>query len=467
MKRKLIALTLALCLLLPCLALAAQAANAYTIGNPYETVDWSTWDAYKTQLHVHTNGSDGSEPLDVVVEEHYRLGYDILCITDHMTLGVPWDQAPRTVPLARLVKYERTGMAVMAPITSERRQEIFAGVGRGGRGMLEIARGVELNGAVPSNSHLQGFFSDFGQGFIGMDLDWETPVKRAQKAGGVTTLNHLGEPAGAEKSGDPAYYGDNPQWVDKFAYLFVNYPSCLGMDINSGTDDGTKFDKILYDRILAKTIPYGVTPWAFTYSDAHTPGQFDRAWTVHMLPEKTEAALRASMENGTFFGFSRHARLERGDDNFVGEGAAPAVSGIAVDSAAGTITVKASNYNTIVWASMGEVVKETKVSGLGSHTQTLRIADYDAKIGSYVRAYLLGPGGILYIQPFTVLRAGQVLEKEAIPRVFDRSIPLRWMSDVLEFLAPKFSPLWILKMLLSQFDPYIDIPWVDWAALVG
>ena len=450
MKRKLAALLLALALLLPCLGVCAAAAGpAYTIGNPYASVDWDTWKQYKTQLHVHTNGSDGALPLNEAVEEHYRLGYDILAITDHMTLGVPWNQVPRTMPLMRLVKYERTQLAPMAPLTDARRQEILRGEGRGGRGMLEIIRGIELNGAVPSNSHLQGFFCDFGQGDIGVDQDWETPVKRNAKAGGVTVLNHLGNTTGAE-NGDERFYDENPRWVDKFAYLFVHYPSLLGMDINSGTDDGTKYDKILYDKILCKTIPYGVVPWSFTYSDAHTEGQFDRAWTVHLMPgAPSEAALRKSMEEGTFFGFSRHARLERNDDAFVGTGAPPAVRRISVDQAAGKIAIEADRYDTIVWVSGGKKIFQG---------DTLVLADHDADIGSYVRAYLLGPGGILYVQPFTVLRAGQTLPKEEMRRVFDYSDVLRGIVSVLEFLAPQYSPLWLVWRAISYFDPAVDLP---------
>ncbi|MCL1951232.1 MAG: hypothetical protein FWF60_00240 [Oscillospiraceae bacterium] len=459
MKRKLIALLLALALLLPGLTLGVSAAD-YTIGNPYQDVNWDTWGAYKTQLHVQTNASDGSVPLNEVVKEHYRLGYDILCLTDHMTLGVPWNQVPRAAPIMRLVKYERTHMLPITPLTDQERDDMLHGVGRpSGRPMMEVTRGVELNGAVPSNSHLQGFFCDFGQGFIGADLDWETPVKRNAKAGGVTTLNHLGEPAGAQKSNDPEYYDKNPKWVDKFAYLFLKYPSCLGMDVNSGKNDGTKFDAILYDRILAKTIPYGVLPWAFTYSDAHTPGEFDRAFTIHLMEHFNEADLRRSMEKGTFFGFGRHARLDKGDD-FVGEGDPPVVSRIAKDDAAGTITVTASGYDDIVWVTNGSQVVARGVS-------TLRIADYDdEEIGSYVRAYLLSDAGILYIQPFTVLRAGQVLPKEKVCRPFDYSVPLSWLSDAFDFLAPKYSPLWFLEWLLFLFDPYIDLPWINWAALV-
>ena len=447
---KILALLLSLCLLLPCFALGASAAKpAYTIGNPYASVNWDTWKQYKTQLHCHTNASDGDIPLNEQVEEHYSLGYDILCITDHMSLGVPWNEIPRTMPLMRLVKYERTKMAPIAPLTDQRREEILAGVGRGGRGMLEITQGVELNGAVPSNSHLQGFFCDFGQGKIGVDYDWETPVKKAQAAGGLTVIDHPGFATKADYSDDPMnFYDDNPKWVNKFARLFVEYPSCVGIDINSMEDNHTHYDRILYDRILAKTIPYGVVPWAFCFSDGHYAGQFDRAWTVHLMPEKTPAALRASMEAGTFFGVARFARLEAGDD-FEGVGAPPAVKHIAVDQAKGTITITASKYDSITWVSDGEVIATGK---------TLKLAGYDAKVGSYIRAYLLGPGGILYVQPFTVLRAGQTLEKEKIPQIFDSSVPLRFLSDTMEFVMKIFPPLRWLWRLLTWFDPAVDLP---------
>ena len=452
LKCKALALLLPLCLLLPCFSLGAAAAEpAYAIGNPYASVDWDTWGQYKTQLHCHTNISDGAVPLDEQIEEHYRLGYDILCITDHMTLGVPWNQAPRSMPIMRLVKYDRTKMAPIAPLTDARRQEILTGVGRGGRGMLEITQGIELNGAVPSNSHLQGFFCDYGQNRIGCDWDYETPVKKVQAAGGVTAINHPGDTTKSDKSDDPMnFYDANPQWVNKFARLFVDYPTCLGIDINSGTSNHTKYDRILYDRILAKVIPYGVLPWSFVYSDAHSPGEFDRAWTVHLMPEKTSAALRKSMEDGTFFGFSRYPLLEKTDD-FVGEGAPPAVSRIAVDQTAGTITITASKYDSITWVSNGEIV---------ATGATLRLADHDAKIGSYVRAYLLGDGGILYVQPFTVLRAGQTLAKEDIPKVFDRSVPLRLLSDAMELIMKVFPPLKWAWQLISWYDPAIDTPWL-------
>ena len=451
MKKRILAIALCLALLLPVTGLWASAeANYYTIGNPYADVNWDTWHSVKAQLHVHTNASDGADPRDEVIEEHYLLGYDALCITDHMTVGTAWNEPLKTVPIMRLIKMDRTGMLPVTMLTDARRQEMLTGVGRGGKGMMEITQGVELNGAVPSNTHLNGFFSGYGQGQIGVDGDWESPVKGVQAAGGITTLNHLGEPTGAEDAGDPDFYAKNPQWVDKFAYLFYKYPSCVGMDINSGTNDGTKYDDLLYDAILQKTIPYGIVPWAFAYSDAHGMGQYDRAFTVHMLPAKTPAELRKSMENGTFFGVARHARRILGD-SFAGEGDVPAVTGIAVDEAAGTIAITAVNCDNVAWVSNGKVIATGAALSLTAN---------NAEIGCYVRAYLTGPGGILYTQPFTVLRTGETLKKEPINRVIDLSVFLRFLVDGIFVFAPKYSPLWIFWQLLSNFDPAVDLAWL-------
>ena len=79
-----------------CIPAAAVGANAvedkdYIIGNPYADVEWGGWNAYKTQLHCHTNASDGDSSIADTIEAYYAADYDILALTDHMTLGVQWD----------------------------------------------------------------------------------------------------------------------------------------------------------------------------------------------------------------------------------------------------------------------------------------------------------------------------------------------------------------------------------------
>lgn len=381
------------------LSVGSADTSSYIITNPYETVDWDTWQAYKTQLHCHTNASDGDMQLNEVIELHYSLDYDIVAITDHATVGKPWTEAPDTVPLFRLVKYERTKMAKIIPLTEERYEEIKSGVGRGGRGMLAVEKGIELNGAVPSNSHLTGYFADYGQGLIGVDGDYETPVRENGEAGGITMLSHLGN-----------YYEyyeklytdmeNDERLINKFSNIFLTYPTCVGMDISSGTDSHTFRDRKLYDNILQRTIPNGVTPWCFTFSDAHQAGQYDRAFTIHMMSELTNNDLRRSMEDGTLFAVSRHARTELGHD-FVGEGDYPIVTRVEIDENNDTIKLSAKNHDNIVWVANGVEI----ASG-----DTINLNDYEGQITCYVRAYLTGSGGICYVEPFAVLKKGTEYE---------------------------------------------------------
>jgi len=60
-------------------------------------------------------------------------------------------------------------------------------------------------------------------------------------------------------------------------------------------------------------------------------------------------------------------------------------------------------------------------------------------IKSFVRAYLRGPGGICYTQPFTVIPEGTSLEKEKINDNFDISVFLRGFVSVLDRLLFKHS----------------------------
>jgi len=433
MTKKLTALFLSLLMLLSVIAVGAPGVSAapaqtgsrsYDITNPYDEVNWDTWDAYKTQLHVQSIASDGNVQLNDAVEKHYELGYDILCMTDHSVVGAGWTTAPQTVPLFRFIKRERTQMLPVIPLTEERAAEMKAGVGRDGRGMLEVKQGVEMNSGTFSNCHVNGYFADYGHASLGVEADYETAVRMNAKFGGITFLDHLGCYTGAAESEDGVAVSSDPKYVNKFAKLFIDNPTCVGTDINSGRNDDTKFDRVLYDNILQKTIPYGVVPWAFSFSDGHQIDEFERAYTMHVMPEKTVDALRYSMENGQFFSVSRHARMEISDE-FVGEGPTPMVERITVNAAENSITLAVNNYTeNIVWVANGKEI---------ATGATIDINDYEGDVTSYVRAYLTGPGGICYTQPFTVIESGTTLKKERIPVVFDISTVLRPLYNLIDW----------------------------------
>lgn len=396
----------------------------YIIGNAYESVDWDSWNAYKTQLHCHTTASDGASNIDATVEAYYAAGYDILALTDHMTLGVQWDQKPEVVSLMRLVKSDRTGFAELTPLTPERRLQIMSGVGRNGRGMLEVTTGIELNGAVPNNSHLNGYFSDYGQGLIGIDGDYETPAREVGERGGITFLDHLGDYTKAYQDYEISH---DDKFIRKFSKIFLENSTCLGTGINSAQDIQTAADRILYDEILQVTVPRGVVPWSFSFSDSHsdTIDQIDRAFTVHMMPELTVDALRTSMENGTFFPVCRYARYELGED-YKGVGAVPEVNRITVDEEEDTITLDVDNYQKIVWVADGVEIAEGN---------TIDIDDYSNKISCYVRAYVVGEGGVLYVQPFTVTKPNTEILEDDIEGVYTYS---NFFRNLVTFLDEYF-----------------------------
>ena len=94
----------------------------YIIESPYEGIDWDAWDDYKTQLHCHTNASDGFLTIKEFCEMHYALDFEIVALTDHGTLNRGWNKVPETVPLMRLIKKERTNMAPIDPLTESEYQ---------------------------------------------------------------------------------------------------------------------------------------------------------------------------------------------------------------------------------------------------------------------------------------------------------------------------------------------------------
>lgn len=407
----------------------------YEITNPYKDVKWGEWKEYKASLHSHTNASDAVPSIAESVEIHYSLGFDILAISDHAVLGIQWDQIPTTVPIYRFFKFGNTQMRDVDVLTSERRAEILSGKDRfnadgTNKPMLEITGVSELNGATPINDcHINCFFMDegkeWGQARMGVYGDYETVAQKVEEAGGITFLDHVGEYVGCEN--DPAR-ADEPYYINKLANIFLNYPSCIGMDVNSGLNNRTKYDYILWDNVLQLTIPRGRNVYCLAFSDAHHADQYIRSHTYMCMSELSEEALRTSMETGAFFSCSHYARADLGDD-FNGEAyEMPYVSCIDVNQDTDTISFEAKNFDCVRWYSDGEIIAQ------GEDITSLDLNAYEDKLGCYVRFTLTGPGGILYSQPFPVKAQGVEYEIPTVVPTVDVSMFMRDVTDLASFL---------------------------------
>ena len=398
--KKTLAILLTTALLMPFGAGAAAVEDilgdkSYTITNPYASVDWNTWGHYKANLHAHSLASDGEDDFADVIEAYYARDYDILAMADHGVVNRGWNIKPQPVPILSWQAYYKR----ITYLTDERYQEITTGADRGGRGMTDVPFGIELNAAVFTKSHVNGFFVDYGQGYWGKENDYETVIADVDRLGGLTHINHPGDWLGS--AGDINIAKD-PKNIRFFADILKKYPSCLGMEVLNSHDSPTRHDRVLWDGLLENVIPAGRNVWGFANSDSHDIGDIDTSFEVFMMPENTVANVRTAMENGTFFACGRRARPELGD-SFVGEGDYPTVTNITVDDSADRITVTGTDYDTIEWVAKGEVI---------ATGNTIDLNAFEDQIGCYVRAQLKGPGGICFTQAFAV---DDGLEHPALP----------------------------------------------------
>ncbi len=367
------------------LPLSASAATvSYDITSPYETVDWDSWNQYKAQLHTHTLYSDGTIDVKDVVEEYYRLGYDILAVTDHGVVNKGWNRVPEVLDLIGYNQYIND----FKPMSQERYEEITkTGADRGGRPMLDVPYGIELNALVVRKNHVNGFFVDYGQGILGTEEDYETVIAGNSAAGGITFINHPGDFIAANaENGRARDYNQLKVFIDPL----MKYDSCVGIEVFNLRDTTDRADRILWDSLLQYTIPQGKNVWGFANDDSHALDDIDVTRDIILMPELSNEALRTAMENGTFFACSKYARYEMGEE-FVGTGDYAKIHSLKVDDEADTITVVASNYDVIEWIADGEII---------ATGESLDLREYSDEIGCYVRFQIKNEGGIVCSQPF-------------------------------------------------------------------
>lgn len=477
--------------LLLCLAIASvslvPAASAQTqtdsqtkkfiITNPYEQVDWDSWGTYKAQLHCHTNASDGYLTIHEFVQKHYDLDYDIVALTDHGTINRGWNNEPQLVPILRFIKRERTQMADIIPLTEEEYSSYLNGTAASDsrthqNGMLDVPLGIELNMATPvADCHLTGYFAEYGQGLAGVYGDYETPSKGVRKKGGISMLSHVGEFVYPDKdSADHVGQPVDEYYSNKFARIFLdNAGSSVGMGINSATDAHTRCDRILYDSILQRTIPNGVVPWSFTFSDSHNERSLNDAYTMMLMENFTMEDFRSSMENGLCFGVSHYSNGvelngmeempnltedEVMENKLYLSNDTPMVTRVTVDAQSETISIEGEHFNEITWVSNGNVIKRESNITTGSAALYLHDPDLLSDPSLYVRFYITGENGICYSQPFVLNVEGETFEPVNVPKTHDISTFLRALVTVLDVTFFRLNPIvWAFKYFALGYNP--------------
>ena len=337
----------------------------FKIINPYAGVDWDSWHHYKTNLHTHSTASDAQVDFSDMIKAYYDADFDILAMTDHGVVNHGWNQKPRRIPVLSV------SSIIKKPtwLSDEEYGAILDGTYKNrGRGMTDLRYGIEINTAVFTKAHVNGFFTEYGQGLVGHENDFEGPVKGVAESGGLSVINHPGDWLESYVDVNHAHEKKN---VELFADILKKYPSCLGIEAFNRIDTVTCADRILWDELLSAVIPSGRNVWGFANSDAHVLSDIDTSFMDFVLPDSTEQTVRRGMENGTFFSVGRRAVYELGKD-FVGEGEYPTVTRITVNEDEQSISIEGKNYNRVQWISNGKIIAEGEKIDLIAASQNIQ-----------------------------------------------------------------------------------------------
>lgn len=489
--KKISAVLLAFAMLLTCVPMAfANADVDYEITSPYENLDFASLNQYKADLHSHTTFSDGNETLPAMTERHYELGFDIYAITDHGTVSTGYTTQQFNDPL-KLISWVKNGgvyndvLAVNGKTsdgidyrvdtneTTKDEYYIETVNGVDGQAMLRVPFGNEQNPTSFNNAHVNTWFANWGNGVLGGTSNYETPIAAVDEMGGLSVINHPGEYTNArdEETQDSAYDVTDPVYnykINKFASLLLEYDTCLGIDINSKGDGRTRYDRKLWDILLQKIVPNGRNVYAIATTDAHNLGIVDSGYTTILMEDLTSANLKDAMANGRFFAASKYignvnemaaykaiaqnintpeaaallqmldTALATGENFYAGENAiVPVVTDVIIDETNDIITLETENTVVIRWIADGKEI----ASGA-----TIDLDDYSDKIGSYVRAEVVGAGGVIYTQAFTLDYDGAP-EAENLDGFVDFGGAVSAICDTIVKLLPYILPLKLIYFI--------------------
>lgn len=440
------------------------AAGKYKITSPYDAVNWSKVNQYKTALHSHTNASDGDQTLKQSLQRHAEAGFNIVSITDHGTVDYTWEKDSSNALVHTLLSVAGRSEGELEYLGksgkfengksytySTKNGDDYLTVS--GKKILRIPYGIE-NNAVSVNAHVNSWFVDYHDNTV---TTYEDAVKGVNSLGGLCVINHPGEYTKAryELHSSDAYDQSNPSYkyyTDKYASLLNEYPACLGIDINSKGDERTRYDRILWDELLKRFSSNGKNVYAIASSDAHQLNKIDTGYTVLLMSSQTSAQAKSAMANGRFFSAShcignydeliqiasslrkfygadnktyknvkRAALRMRNKVNDIESGKVDADSSIGITYSVlndkGYCTAKthptvtdirtdSKNGSITLKAKNALLVRWISDGKLIATTKggnsVLKLDSVSKNLGNYVRAEVFGEGGILYTQAFLI-----------------------------------------------------------------
>lgn len=332
--------------------------------DPYADVDWDDVQRHEAQLHAHTwhppeGHHSGTDPPEVVVDDYREAGYSVLALSDH-----EYNVEEATWPWADFDR-DPDDLGMVA--------------------VLAVELAIALDPGDPdSERDLLSYFCDLAD-TDGMSVH--------------DVLDEIGERGGIAVFPHPSRYDEDGAWYEAY---FRAHPHLLGVEVVNAADRYPT-DRDVWDDLLGRLAPDRPV-WGFSNDDYHGRGleySFDRSRNVLLLEELTEEAVREALVDGRFL----YQHVVEGDGENDSDGGdksndgteqsrvgaepsrvdrdPPRVDAIRHDPDRGTLTVDATGYDVLQWASGGELIES------GS---TLRYREVDG-LGSFARARLVAEDG--------------------------------------------------------------------------
>lgn len=399
-------------------AVENESANDYKIVSPYKDVNWGVTQEYKGNLHTHSTFSDASENLVDTLLEHYEQGFDFVAMTDHGVTGVAWNKKPYQ---RLLYSYQHLIGLKQNCLTDEQYAAVLDGSyplkktnEARGRGMVCVTGGNELNALTISKSHVNGLFlpSNFGNTNLGFENGFRFAVNQVDEQGGLSFINHPGDWLKTNDDMNNVYDEDTLKY---FKEIFMDYDSCLGMEVFNEKNSVTGYDRILWDNLLMETLPYGRNIIGFSNNDTHTRDTVDSSFSVFLMEKNNMDTIKATMQSGSFFMLTRRLRAnnvigpDKDFDVMDKQLPYPMFNKLVVDGH--KITVNARETDYIQWIANGKVIAKQNVTSADQEI----VLDLDKIDGAedflYVRAEIYGTGGLCASQAL-VIDDGKTLEYE-------------------------------------------------------
>ena len=379
--------TLAFSVLVASPAQAATTELDYQIDSPYAGVNWS-WNQYKSGFHNHTTESDGGNSLRQMIDTAYGLGFNVYAATDHNVTNESWVGTYKKGALRSGEQPDPKYYYTQAEVDA-----MAAGAGRDGKpGLIGIPHSNEQS----VSDHLNTFWTNWNNG-SGSTL--ESKIAHVNGMPGqpdpLMHINHPGRYYGGSNTTTGGAAAVDPVKVARYVNLFRAYPDRLvGMEIVNKVSDGDSYsDRILWDSILAETLP-ALNVWGYSNDDAHSTSALGYDYNMLLMPELSEKSVHNTMKSGAWYSTALVAKRELGA-NFRGDRTkpAPSISKITVDQQADSITIEGANYTSIEWIADGKVI---------ATGNKLELDKVGKDVDNYVRAQLKGSNGISFTNAFGI-----------------------------------------------------------------